>query len=186
MNMELLSPAGDRERLLYALAYGADAVYGAYRSFGLRAGGENFDEKGLAEAIRLTHEQGKKFYAAVNIYANERDLEELPAYLEHLREWNADGMIVSDPGVLSLAKRYAPGVPIHISTQANVTNSEAAGVYADLGVSRIVLAREMPLEEIAVLHEKRPELELECFVHGALCISYSGRCLLSAAMTGTV
>ena len=183
--MELLAPAGNFEKLRYAVEYGADAVYAAYRSFGLRAAGENFDEKGLSEAIGYCRARGKKIYITVNIYPDSKDLAALPAFFEMLESLKPDGMIIADLGVMTLAKRYAPSVPIHISTQANVTNAETAKVLADLGARRIVLAREMPLEEIRALRADLPaEVELECFVHGAMCISYSGRCLLSAAMTG--
>lgn len=183
--MELLAPAGNFEKLRYALAYGADAVYGAYRSFGLRAAGDNFDEEGLKEAIEYCHERGKKMYITVNIYPTSEDLKALPAFFELLETLKPDGMIIADLGVMTLAKQYAPHVPIHVSTQANVTNAETAKVLAALGAKRIVLAREMPLEEIKALRKALPqEVELEVFAHGAMCISYSGRCLLSAAMTG--
>ncbi len=182
--MELLAPAGNDEKLRYALAYGADAVYGAYRSFGLRSAGENFDQEGLKQAIDTCHRQGKKMYITVNIYPTSRDLQQLPAFFEMLAQFKPDGMIIADLGVMALAKRYAPDIPIHISTQANVTNYETAMVLAELGAQRLVLAREMSLEEICHLRQHLPAaIELECFVHGAMCISYSGRCLLSAAMT---
>ncbi|MBQ8599846.1 MAG: U32 family peptidase [Clostridia bacterium] len=183
--MELLAPAGNFEKLRYALEYGADAVYAAYRSFGLRAAGENFDEQGLKEAIDYCHVRGKKIYITVNIYPDSKDLAAMPAFFEMLATLKPDGMIIADLGVMTLAKRYAPEIPIHVSTQANVTNHETAKVLAELGAKRIVLAREMPLEEICLLRANLPAaVELECFVHGAMCISYSGRCLLSAAMTG--
>lgn len=185
MSMELLAPAGNFEKLRYAVSYGADAVYAAYRSFGLRAAGDNFDEEGLKEAIAYCHARGKKIYITVNIYPTSEDLKVLPAFFEMLETLGPDGMIIADLGVMALAKRYAPHIPIHISTQANVTNGEAAAVWAELGASRLVLAREMSLAEIRALRERLPkEVELECFAHGAMCISYSGRCLLSAVMTG--
>ncbi len=185
MSMELLAPAGNMEKLRYAVWYGADAVYAAYRSFGLRAASENFDEQELAEAIRFCHERGKKIYITVNIYPNSGDLAALPAFFEMLESLRPDGVIIADLGVMALAKRYAPHLPIHISTQANVTNYEAAMVLRELGAKRIVLAREMPLEDIRLLRERLPQdTELECFVHGAMCIAYSGRCLLSAVLTG--
>ncbi len=184
MSMELLAPAGNMEKLRYAVWYGADAVYAAYRSFGLRASSENFDQTELAEAIAFCHANGVKIYITVNIYPTARDLSELPAFFEMLAELKPDGVIIADLGVMSLAKRYAPELPIHISTQANVTNAETALVYRDLGAKRIVLAREMPLEDIIDLRQKLPaDVELEAFAHGAMCVAYSGRCLLSAAMT---
>ncbi len=185
MSMELLAPAGNMEKLRYAVAYGADAVYAAYRSFGLRAASENFDRAELKAAIEYCHGRGKKIYITANIYPTHTDLEQLPAYFEMLEELKPDGVIIADLGVMAMAKRYAPSLPIHISTQANVTNYEAARTYYDLGAFRVVLAREMPLSDIRALRAKLPaELELECFVHGAMCIAYSGRCLLSAVMTG--
>ncbi len=185
MSMELLAPAGNFEKLRYAIEYGADAVYAAYRAFGLRAAGDNFDEEGLKEAIEYCHTRGRKIYITVNIYPDSKDLAALPAFFEMLDALRPDGMIIADLGVMSLAKRHAPHLPIHVSTQANVTNAETAKVLAQLGATRIVLAREMPLSEIRALRAELPrEVELECFVHGAMCISYSGRCLLSAAMTG--
>lgn len=183
--MELLAPAGNMEKLRYAVWYGADAVYAAYRAFGLRAASENFDEAQLAEAIRFCHAHGVKIYIPVNIYPTQRDLEELPGFFTMLAELKPDGLIIADLGVMSLAKRYAPALPIHVSTQANVTNYETAMVLRELGAKRIVLAREMPLEDIRALRKRLPEdVELECFAHGAMCVAYSGRCLLSAAMTG--
>lgn len=184
MSMELLAPAGNFEKLKYAIWYGADAVYCAYQAFSLRAAGGNFNEQQLKEAVDFCHKAGKKIYITVNIYPAEEDLEALPAFLEFLETLKPDGMIISDLGILRLAKRYAPSVPIHISTQANITNYEAAMAYHELGASRLVLARETTLEQIRSIGSKIPSsLELECFVHGAMCISYSGRCLLSAVMT---
>lgn len=183
--MELLAPAGNMEKLRYAVWYGADAVYAAYRAFGLRAASENFDEAQLAEAIRFCHENGVKIYITVNIYPTQRDLAELPGFFTMLAQLRPDGLIIADLGVMALAKRYAPELPIHVSTQANVTNYETAMVLRELGAKRVVLAREMPLADMAELRQKLPaDVELECFAHGAMCIAYSGRCLLSAAMTG--
>ena len=183
--MELLAPAGNMEKLRYAVWYGADAVYAAYREFGLRAASENFDEAELKEAIDFCHKNGKKIYIPCNIYPGSADLAALPGYFEMLSALKPDGLIIADLGVMALAKRHAPKIPIHISTQANVTNYEAAKVYADLGASRIVLAREMPLKDIIDLRRKLPkEIELEAFAHGAMCVAYSGRCLMSAVMTG--
>ena len=185
MSMELLAPAGNFEKLKYAVWFGADAVYCAYQSFSLRAAGGNFNQEQLHQALAFCKSHGKKLYLAVNIYPEEEELSALPAFLEWVEELKPDGMIIADLGVLRLAKRYAPSIPIHISTQANVTNYEAAMAYHELGASRLVLARETTLEQIRAIGKKiPPSLELECFVHGAMCISYSGRCLLSAAMTG--
>ena len=185
MKMELLAPAGNMEKLRYAVWYGADAVYAAYRQFGLRAASENFDQDELKEAIDFCHQKGKKIYIPCNIYPDSKDLAALPAYFELLEELKPDGLIIADLGVMALAKRYAPSLPIHISTQANVTNYEAAMVYRELGASRIVLAREMRLADIIDLRQKLPmDTELEVFAHGAMCVAYSGRCLMSAVMTG--
>ena len=182
--MELLAPAGNMEKLRYAVWYGADAVYCAYRSFGLRAAGENFDFEELREAVAFCHAHGVKLYVTVNIYPTQKDLAELPAFFTTLAEIKPDAMIIADLGVMALAKRYAPQIPIHVSTQANVTNAETALVLRELGATRIVLAREMPLEDIAALRSSLPaDVELEAFAHGAMCVAYSGRCLLSAAMT---
>lgn len=183
--MELLAPAGNMEKLRYAVWYGADAVYAAYRAFGLRAASENFDQAELAEAIAFCHAHGVKIYITVNIYPTQQDLKELPGFFTMLAELQPDGLIIADLGVMALAKRYAPALPIHVSTQANVTNYETAMVLRDLGAKRIVLAREMPLADMAELRQKLPaDVELECFAHGAMCVAYSGRCLLSAALTG--
>ncbi len=185
MSMELLAPAGNMEKLRYAVWYGADAVYAAYRAFGLRAASENFDREELAEAISFCHQNNVKIYITVNIYPTQRDLAELPGFFTMLAELRPDGLIIADLGVMALAKRYAPQIPIHVSTQANVTNYETAMVMRELGAKRIVLAREMPLADMADLRQKLPaDVELECFAHGAMCVAYSGRCLLSAAMAG--
>ena len=182
--MELLAPAGNMEKLRYAVWYGADAVYAAYRQFGLRAASENFDQEELKQAIDFCHQNGKKIYIPCNIYPDSKDLVTLPAYFEMLEQLKPDGLIIADLGVMALAKRYAPSLPIHISTQANVTNYEAAMVYRELGASRIVLAREMSLADIIDLRQKLPmDTELEAFAHGAMCVAYSGRCLMSAVMT---
>ena len=182
---ELLAPAGDRERLEMALHYGADAVYLAGRSYGLRAAAGNFDPEGMAEAISLSHAAGAKVYVAVNTLPHEGQLAGLPEHLERCAEAGADGLILADLGVLALAKRHAPTVPVHISTQFGVVNSESARMLYELGAKRVVLARELHLDEIAAIRAKTPpELELEAFVHGAMCVSFSGRCLLSNYLTG--
>ena len=182
---ELLAPAGDMEKLRFAIAYGADAVYLAGQKFGMRAAAANFDDEALRTGITYAHERGVKCYITVNIMPSERDLHALPAYLELLQDVGADALIVADVGVIRLAQKYAPRVPLHISTQTSILNHEAANFWADLGAERIVLARELSLEEIAEIRANTPKtLEIEAFVHGAMCISYSGRCLISQYMTG--
>ncbi len=184
--MELLSPAGNLEKLDMALAYGADAVYLAGGAFGMRAQAANFSNEQLAEAFRRIHKAGKKGYVTVNILPRNEDLERLPSFLAFLEELSADGVILSDLGVLTMAKKHAPNIPIHVSTQASVRNVEAAKAWAALGACRIVLARELSLSEIAEIRAGLPEeVELEAFVHGSMCVSFSGRCLLSNFMTGT-
>lgn len=182
---ELLSPAGDFEKLRFAVAYGADAVYFAGQRFGMRAAATNFDSAALQEGISYAHTHGVSCYVTVNIMPSNHDLSDLPAYLEQLQEAGADALIVADVGVIRLARKYAPRIPLHISTQTSVLNYEAACFWGELGASRIVLARELSLEEIAEIRTKTPSaLELEAFVHGAMCISYSGRCLISQYLTG--
>lgn len=182
--IELLSPAGNRERLEYALAYGADAVYMAGSRFSLRAFADNFDPDELKSALELVHSKGKKAYITVNIYAHNSDIDGMEDYFRFLYDIGADAVLVSDLGVLEAAKKGAPELPVHISTQANVTNYAAARFFCNAGAERIVLARELSIEEIALIHQKVPQAELEAFVHGAACISYSGRCLLSDYLTG--
>lgn len=180
---ELLAPAGSYEKLVTAVHYGADAVYLGGKEFSLRARAANFDEQGLRQAIAYAHGRGVKVYVTVNIFAHNRDLEDLAPYLLMLRDAGADGLIVSDPGILSIAGRVAADLPLHLSTQANVTNTASARFWADQGVSRLNLARELGLEEIRAMRAATG-IELEVFVHGALCISYSGRCMLSTYFTG--
>lgn len=182
--IELLSPAGNRERLEYALAYGADAVYMAGSRFSLRAFADNFEPDELKSALELVHSKGKKAYITVNIYAHNSDIDGMEDYFRFLYDIGADAVLVSDIGVLEAAKKGAPELPVHISTQANVTNYAAARFFCNAGAERIVLARELSIEEIALIHQKVPQAELEAFVHGAACISYSGRCLLSDYLTG--
>ena len=182
---ELLAPAGDLEKMRFAIAYGADAVYLAGQRFGMRAAAANFDDNALREGIAYAHAHGVKCYITVNIMPSGRDLPALPPYLELLQDAGADALIVADVGVIRMARRYAPQVPLHISTQTSILNAEAANFWADLGAERVVLARELSLEEIAAIRAGTPkELEIEAFVHGAMCISYSGRCLISQYMTG--
>jgi len=180
---ELLAPAGNMEKLKMALFYGADAVYLGGKAFGLRAFGGNFTNEELQEAVDFAHKLGKKIYVTVNIFPHNSDIAKLPAYLTFLNEIKVDAILVADLGVFTLAKEYAPDVELHISTQANNTNWAAVNAWAELGASRVVLAREMSLEEIKEIREKC-SVELEMFVHGAMCISYSGRCLMSNYLTG--
>jgi putative protease len=180
---ELLAPAGSYEKLVTAIHYGADAVYLGGKQFSLRARAANFDEEGLRQAIAYAHSRGVKVYVTVNIFAHNRDLEDLAPYLIMLREAGADALIISDPGILSIAGRVVAGLPLHLSTQANVTNTASARFWAGQGVGRLNLARELGLEEIRAMRAATG-IELEVFVHGALCISYSGRCMLSTYFTG--
>ena len=183
--MELLAPAGDKQKLIMAINYGANAVYLASTRFGLRTFAGNFDLDGLKEAVEYAHSHNVKVYVTVNIIPHESDLEDLPEYILYLEKIGVDAVICADLGVISIVRRIAPNLDVHVSTQANITNSESAMVYVNMGVKRLILAREMTLEEIAQLRSKVPaEIELEAFCHGAMCISYSGRCLLSNFFTG--
>lgn len=168
-----------------SLAYGADAVYLAGDQFGMRSFAGNFSPEGLKEAVELCRAQGVKVYVTCNTMPRNKEVARIPEWLAYLESLRVDGAIVADVGVLSLLKKYAPRVPAHISTQASVVHYEAARVWHELGASRVVLARELSLDEIREIRAKTPpELELEAFVHGAMCVSYSGRCLLSNYMTG--
>lgn len=182
--LELLAPAGNLEKLKTALRFGADAVYVGGKNFSLRSFSDNFSEEELREGIAYAHARGKKVYVTVNIYARAQDFPAVENYLALLAQMGADAALVSDPGVFRAARRAAPGLPLHISTQANTTNPSAAAFWHELGASRVVLARELSLEEIAAIGAHVPGLELEAFVHGAMCISYSGRCLLSDYLAG--
>lgn len=183
--MELLAPVGDKNKLKLAIHYGADAVYLASKRFGLRTFAGNFDYDELKWAVEYTHSFNRKIYITVNIIPHDSDFEGLDEYIKTLAELGVDAVIVADLGVMQLVKRVAPNLAIHVSTQANVTNSETAKFYAEQGAKRIILARELSLEEIAKIRQNLPaEVELEAFGHGAMCISYSGRCLLSTFMTG--
>lgn len=180
---ELLAPAGDLEKLKMAIRFGADAVYVGGKQFGLRASAGNFDQEQMAEGIKFAHQNGAKLYVTVNIFAHNRHIESLPEYLKGLEDLGVDAILVSDPGVLSIARETAPKLPLHISTQANTTNWASVRFWADQGAERVVLARELSLEEIKEIKDK-VNIELETFVHGAMCMSYSGRCLMSSYMTG--
>ena len=183
--LELLSPAGDLERLQMAIRYGADAVYLAGAQFGMRSSSVSFSDEQLAQAVKIAHENGVKLYVTCNTLPREDELSLLPRYLEFLQELKVDALIIADLGVLELAKRYAPKVARHVSTQFGVINSAAANALYGLGADTVVLARETPLEDIRKIRRNTPsELRLEAFVHGAMCVSFSGRCLLSNYMTG--
>ncbi|MBQ8430731.1 MAG: U32 family peptidase [Clostridia bacterium] len=183
--MELLAPAGDKNKLIMAIHYGADAVYLASKRFGLRTFAGNFDMDELKWAVEYVHSFGKKIYITINIIPHDSDFEGLDEYVKKLDELGVDAVIVADLGVMQVVKAVAPNLDIHISTQANVTNSQTAMAYVNMGAKRIILAREMSLTEIKSLREKLPkDVEIEAFGHGAMCISYSGRCLLSNFMTG--
>ena len=182
---ELLAPAGDRERLEAAIRFGADAVYLAGREFGMRAASPNFGPEELASAVKYAHAAGVHVYLTCNNVMHNGDFARLPDFLSEARDAGVDAFIVTDLGVLGLARRVAPEVAIHISTQAGVTSWAAANAFYNLGAKRVVLARELTLEEIAEIRAKTPsDLELEAFVHGAMCVSFSGRCLLSEYFTG--
>lgn len=183
--MEILAPAGNFEKLVTAVHFGADAVYFAGKMYGLRAFAGNFDDDEIIKAMQFLHENGKKGYVTLNIVANDSDFEHIDDYLNLLIKAKVDGVIVSDVGVIYYLRKNFPSLNVHVSTQANINNSYSAEFFADLGVTRLVLAREMNLENIKKMHENIGDrLEIEAFVHGAMCISYSGRCLLSNYMTG--
>ena len=177
---ELLAPAGDRERLQAALMYGADAVYLGGDAFGMRAAPQNFNFEQLEDAVKLCHAKGVKVYLTCNTLARNDEILKLPSYLEKWASIGVDAFIVADIGVLSLCKKYAPNVPVHISTQAGIVNYVTANEFYNMGATRVVTARELSMTEIAEIRAKVPkDLEIECFVHGAMCVSFSGRCLLS-------
>lgn len=182
--VELLAPAGDFEKLKTALYFGADAVYLGGKDFSLRAFADNFTAEEMARAVAYAHALGKKVYVTANIFARNADFAPLGDMFAFLQEIGADAALVTDAGALALAKQRAPRLPLHLSTQANTTNKYAAKFWQEQGVSRVVLARELSLAEIAEIHAFCPGLELEAFVHGAMCISYSGRCLLSNYLDG--
>ena len=184
-NIELLSPCGDMERLRLALKFGADAVYLGGEMFGMRTNPANFNHEQLKQAVELVHKCGKKLYLTCNTLPRNNELGMLPDYLKYAKEIGVDALIIADMGVLSLAKKYADGVDIHMSTQVGIVNYEAANALYDMGAKRIVTARELSLEEIKTIRENtNPNLEIEVFVHGAMCMSFSGRCILSDYMIG--
>lgn len=183
--IELLAPAGNMEKLKTAFYFGADACYFAGKQYGLRAFSDNFDLPELEESVKICHENGKKAYITLNILAHNGDFEGLEDYLRFLNKIKVDAVIVSDIGVMGFVKKFAPDVDIHVSTQASVTNKFTAKQFVDMGAKRIILARELSISEIKEIRDYLPkEIEIECFVHGAMCISYSGRCLLSNYLTG--
>ena len=183
--MELLAPAGGRSQLEAALRFGADAVYLACDRFGMRQRAENFALADIPDAVRLAHDAGAAVHATLNTLMDADDIDALPGYLEALADAGVDAFIVSDLGAFTLAQEHAPGVALHVSTQASVANAAAARRWHDMGAARVVCAREMGIEDIARLRADAPrELEIEAFAHGAMCVAVSGRCLLSAAMTG--
>lgn len=182
---ELLSPAGDMERLKAAVEYGADAVYLAGKSFGMRAAPQNFSDEELAQAVDYCHARGVRVYVTCNTLPRNHELAQLPPFLRHCETVGVDAFILSDLGVMALAREHAPSVQRHISTQTGIVNYAAARACYDLGAKRVVLAREVPLEEIKGIRENVPaDLELEAFAHGSMCVSFSGRCLLSNYMAG--
>lgn len=184
-NIEVLSPAGDMEKLQYALWYGADAVYLALKDFGMRAGAGNFTPDDLKIAVQKAHEYGAKVYVTCNILPTNSQIDHMVEYFKSVTEARVDALIISDIGLLAAAKKYAPDIDIHISTQAGIVNYLTAQEFYNMGAKRVVLARELSLEDIKVIRDKTdPRLEIETFVHGAMCVSFSGRCLLSSYMVG--
>lgn len=183
--IELLAPAGNMEKLRMAVLYGADAVYLAGEKFGLRTASDNFTFEEMKEAVDFAHKRGVKVYLTMNIIPHNDDLKDAGSFVERAAARGIDAVIVSDPGMLSIIKRTAPGLGIHVSTQANITNTESVKFWHSVGASRVVLARELSLADIRQIRDNCTEdMELEAFVHGAMCISYSGRCLLSNYMVG--
>ena len=183
--IELLAPAGDLEKLKMAISYGADAVYLGGEAFGLRKASKNFSLETIREGVKFAHDRSKKLYVTLNIIPHPKDLQGLEEYVQELYNIGIDAVIVSDPGMFSIIKKTAPDLEIHMSTQASITNAETVNFWHNLGADRVVLARELSLDEISDIRANIDEdMELETFVHGAMCISYSGRCLLSNYMTG--
>lgn len=181
--LELLSPAGDYERLVAALNYGADAVYLGGQSFGMRAGPQNFTTEKLSEGVKLAHSMGKKIYLTCNTLPRNNELDHFEAFIKDAQACNVDAVITTDIGVMSLIKKYTPDMEIHISTQAGIVNYASANEFYNMGAKRVVLARELSLDEIAEIRAKTPQdLDIEAFVHGAMCVSFSGRCLISSYM----
>jgi len=185
--VELLAPAGNLEKMKIALNYGADAVYGGTSTFSLRIrSGKEFDMESYAEGIEYAHARGKKVYSTVNSFPFNSQIKLYENHIAKIAELKPDALIVSSPGVVKIAAKIAPDIPIHLSTQANVMNAMDAEVYYDLGVKRIIVAREISLKDCEAIKTYLPDLELEIFVHGSMCFAYSGRCLISALQTGRV
>lgn len=183
-NIELLAPAGDFEKLKTAFYYGADAVYIGGKAMSLRALAGNFSDEEIAKAVEYAHSLNKKLYVTVNIFAKNFDLEYAEKYFKYLESLNIDGAIISDPGLIYLATKVAPNLKINLSTQANTLNKMSVEFWQKIGVQRVILARELSFNEIAEIHVHCPDMEIETFIHGAMCISYSGRCLLSNYLNG--
>ena len=184
-NIELLAPAGDLERLKTAFVYGADAVYIGGEIFGMRSAAKNFNKEDMAEGVRFAHERGKRVFVTVNIIPRNEEFEQLEAYLKELDEIGVDAVIVSDPGVFSVVKRVIPNMEIHISTQASTSNSIASGFWYNQGAKRVVMARELSFKEIKEIRDNNPaDMDIEAFIHGAMCMSYSGKCVISNYTTG--
>ena len=181
--IELLAPAGDMEKLKTAIYFGADAVYFAGKNYGLRAFGTNFETDSIADSMNYLHAHGKKGYVTLNVYARHNDFDGLKEYVQSLIDAKVDAVIISDLGIFSFVHEHFPDLEIHVSTQANTTNAYAAKMWNKLGAKRVVLARELNIDEINNISDANPNLDLEAFVHGAMCISYSGRCLLSNYLT---
>ena len=183
--VELLAPAGDLERLKIAIEYGADAVYLGGENFGMRTAAKNFSNEDIREGVKYAHERGKKVFVTVNIIPHNEDFNGLEDYLLELEKAGVDALIASDPGVISVIKDTIPNMEIHLSTQANTTNYHSANFWYKQGVKRVVIARELSFKEIKELRDNIPDdMDVEAFMHGAMCISYSGRCLISNYMTG--
>lgn len=180
---EILAPAGNMEKALVAMEYGADALYLSGKAFGMRAKAGNFSMEELQSILAIARQRGVKIYVTVNITAHNDEIDLLPGYLAELEELQVDGLIVADLGVIALAKEHAPSIPLHLSTQANTVNYRAAKFWEELGMTRLVMARELTREEIARVNQET-NAEIEVFVHGAMCMAYSGRCLLSNVLTG--
>jgi len=181
---ELILPAGNLEKASYAMAYGADAVYAGLPGLSLRTKYISFDELTLGKAIEEAHSLGKRFYIACNLFAHEADLSRLQRFLDVMEEYGPDALIVSDPGVIRIIRKRKNNIPLHLSTQANATNSQAIQFWREEGIERVILARELSLGELESMCLKSEGIELEIFIHGAMCVSYSGRCLLSTFLTG--
>ena len=183
-NLELLAPAGNFEKLKTAIYYGADAVYLGGKAFSLRAQADNFTNEEIIKAVEYAHAKNVKIYVTVNIFARNYDLEKAGEYFKFLQGAGVDAVLITDPGLIRLCKEVAPKLSIHLSTQANTLNKYAVKYWGEMGIERVVVARELSLKEISDIHEFCPEVQIEAFIHGAMCISYSGRCLLSNYFNG--